>query len=323
MYNQTCVFSGQADDGRRRMISVRLEGGLGDHVLGMRVLSFTRDRFPNHEVIAWSDAAGQQGQLQIAAMSPFISRVIPIRSTPPNHEAVGRLENVHPKDLAIMLAADLFVDAWGGDMFTSAAIALQVPVFEILRSRPQLVAPPTAEREAEALTGRFPSAVFVGLNLTKYGADFLEHHRGQLMRLFERVLKLPDVIILNFFTSGHEYAHWPEPARTSRRELSRREAAVVASFVRCSERIVPVIDRPLGIVVSLLKRCRYFIGVDNGIKHIAWALDIPHTFFVAERPKLLGTLRWMPDVHRMLTLNDLDAFDEHFAVARDGLGEDL
>jgi hypothetical protein len=42
----------------KRFVAVRLEGGLGDHILGMRVLRFVRDRYPRHEIVALSDAHG-------------------------------------------------------------------------------------------------------------------------------------------------------------------------------------------------------------------------------------------------------------------------
>ena len=74
----------------------------------------------------------------------------------------------------------------------------------------------------------------------------------------------------------------------------------LASLPALDSRIVPCADLPIEVVASLLTRCRYFVGGDNGIKHLAWALDIPRTFFIKAPPPRLDILRWMPDVHRML-----------------------
>src|SRR6266498_396583 len=96
----------------RRTVAVRLEGGLGDHVLGMRVLPFVHRSFPKHQIIVYSDAAGHAGQLQVAAMSPIVASVVPVQSRPKDRTVVGRLENVRPQDLTRMFSADVFIDGW-------------------------------------------------------------------------------------------------------------------------------------------------------------------------------------------------------------------
>ena len=39
-----------------RSIAIRLEGGLGDHILGVRVLSFVRAKYPHHDLVTGSAA---------------------------------------------------------------------------------------------------------------------------------------------------------------------------------------------------------------------------------------------------------------------------
>ena len=75
------------------------------------------------------------------------------------------------------------------------------------------------------------------------------------------------------------------------------------------ERIIPVVDQPIALVAALLHLSRYFIGVDNGIKHLARALDKPHSLIAPSPPDLsrpeacLLVPHWVPDFHRMLVLS--------------------
>ena len=65
-----------------------------------------------------------------------------------------------------------------------------------------------------------------------------------------------------------------------------------------------MVDFPISVVAALIKKCSYFIGVDNGIKHLAWALGITHTFFTPDVSKDYHyVLRWIPDYHRHLLFN--------------------
>jgi ADP-heptose:LPS heptosyltransferase len=54
------------------------------------------------------------------------------------------------------------------------------------------------------------------------------------------------------------------------------------------------------MVAALIKRCRYFVGLDNGIKHLAWALGVPLTCLYPIYPSTEHIVRWLPDIHRML-----------------------
>jgi hypothetical protein len=307
----------------QKTVAVRLEGGLGDHVLGMRVLRFVRIRLPQHKIVVYSDSAGHETPLELAAMSPLVSNAIPVYSKAKDRTVVGRLENVRPQDLALMLAADVFIDAWGGDMFTTAAMTLNVPVFDILASRPQLSVPADAKREVAEILTPFVGASFVGLNLAKYGAPWLRRQEARIARVVSALLKYPNIIVLHMFTSGYEYSHWPEPERTMRRECAREEAEFLKSVLGHNDRVVSCEDLPLCVIAGLITRCCYFIGVDNGIKHLAWALDVPITFCVREVPKLLGQLRWMPDLHRMLPFDAPEAlFDSHVAIVCERLSAD-
>jgi ADP-heptose:LPS heptosyltransferase len=301
-----------------KVASVRLQGGLGDHILGMRILPFIKRRYPNHDIIAFSDSGGFAPQLEVASMSPLVSQVIPVY---PNGEhktglAAGRLENIRVGDLQKMLSTDIFIDAFGRSMFAAASIALDVPIFDILVERPALVTSIAAKQEASRILANHEGASFVAMNLTKYGPAMLQRYWPRVSKLLDRLFHRPDVIVLNLFTSSYEFGNWPEKERTLRREVSRGEAVFLQRVGSCSDRIFPCVDLPVPVVAALLERCRYFIGVDNGIKHLAWALGVPHTFFHFAKPTVTYALRWMPDLNRMLLFESSDELlDAHAATA--------
>jgi len=60
--------------------------------------------------------------------------------------------------------------------------------------------------------------------------------------------------------------------------------------------------------------------VDNGIKHFAWAFDVPHTVLMPTIPDSHFALRWCPDLHRLLLLGaDTGMLAIHFAQAKAAL----
>jgi hypothetical protein len=279
-----------------QLIAVRLEGGLGDHILGMRVLSFVRAKYPDHDILVYSDAAGHPTQLEIARMSPLVTAVTPDREA--------------------MFASDVVIDAWGGTMFVEAAEHLNVPVFDILSSRPHLSIAPEADNAALDFLGADRDAPLIALNLSKYDASLLIHYSHVIAALLHGLLEREDVIILNFFTSTYEFPHWQEPQRTEREQAADRRGRFLAGLSRISERIRPCRDLPLPVVAALINRCRYFIGVDNGIKHLAWALDVPQTCLYPIQPTTEHIMRWLPDVHRLLLFDSREQdFDAHLADA--------
>jgi hypothetical protein len=304
----------------QKSIAVRLEGGLGDHVLGMRILRFIHSRYPAHDIVAYSDSHGVATQLQISAMSPFVTRVVPIfHEAAPNRLAdTRRFETVRLQYLKEMLSSEYFFDTFGEDLLAAASVVLNVPIFDVLAHRPELVVPVDGAADAELfLAGVRADALLVGMHLAKFGGDRLEVLRSRIAHLLEHLLQQSEVVVLNMFTTCTDYVHWPEPRRTLKRQRSVEEGKLLQSLCHLSHRIVPCIDLPLQTVVALLSHCKYFIGVDNGIKHIAWSLGIPHTFFHPEQPTLPRVLRWMPDLHRMLLFDcSRDSLDRHIADAK-------
>jgi hypothetical protein len=291
-------------DGRRSgaHVAVRLEGGVGDHILGMRALYFIRKRFPDHQVVVYSDCAGAEPQLSVAAMSPFVASVVPIRQKAGViWESMGRLENVVDEDLNVMRSSDLFMDLCGSNMLIPTAIALRVPIMRLLSHRPAFNVPERYKQEGDALVRSYPRAsVFVAMNLTKYGPTILREHLDTFSAVVEQCLSDPDVIILNLLTTRFGFEHWPEPRRSERQRLAEEEAEIVRSLASLSERVVNCVDLRIETVAALLYRCSYFIGVDNGIKHLAWAIGVPRTFFVVGDVHPMRVFRWIPDIHRML-----------------------
>ncbi len=301
-------------DSSRRTVAVRLQGGLGDHILGMRVLRFVRGRYPLHEIVVYSDSGGYEPQLQIAAMSPYVSRVVPVYESriPTATDEVGKIDNLRPEDQAAMLSSDCFVDAFGRGMFAAASISLDVPIVDILAHRPEFIVSAVAETHARGILRDHVNRPVVSMNLTKWGVDVLRKHESNIRQLLKEVLEHQGAIVLNIFPTCYQYGNWHEPQRTARSEQSRGEAKFLAELCSLDCRVIPCVDLPLATIVALLKRSCYFIGVDNGIKHIAWALQVPRTYFHPIKPSLMWTLRWMPDLHRMLLFDcTKDAFASH------------
>jgi hypothetical protein len=260
------------------MISIRLAGGIGDHLLGMRALSVAHARMPDRRIIVYSDSANHPVALKVAALSPFAAEVLPARSCASESEC------------------EACIDARGDDLFTTTAAALRMPIFEFLAVRPALTLPEWAVVEADRLLRRLKASSFIGVCFATDDPETLTRFHSRIVDAIRIALSLggddADAIALNFFTTT--------PAQFSE------------TLTNLDPRIVPCADLPIEVVAALLTRCRAFLGTDNGIKHLAWALDIPRTFFVKERPKVLEALRWMPDVHRMLTF---DCSDERLRCA--------
>ncbi len=283
-------------DGGKGTVAVRFEGGLGDHLLAMRVLPFIHRRYPAHDIVVYSDSGAHTTPMQVTAMSPYVTRVVPIRANSPERTVAA----LCPEDLAKLHSADVFIDAWGETMFADASVTLNVPMFEILACRPELLVPASATRAAATLLSKYQGARFIGLNLTTHGAVLLRCYRDRIMQVLTTLLDQPQVTMLNIFTSRYDFPHWPEPFRSQRRGQSLDDAELQRGLCAMSARIVPCADLPITTVAALLQNCCYFIGVDNGIKHLAWALGTPLTYFHVGRPRMRHVLRWMPDFHRML-----------------------
>lgn len=303
----------------RRRIAIRLEGGIGDHILGMRVLPFARLHDPDANITVYSDAAGGTAQVEVAQMSPDVDYVTCIRykRPPEGMEDMGLLENVEAAGLEQMRSADIFLDAWGADYFASASRLLDVPVFDILAGRPRITPPDWAVAEADRLV---PDVPLVGLNITKYGPGFAGAARPILELLLGRLLTCPDARFLHFYRTRFDFAHWPEPERSHRVRVAADELGMVEMVDRWHERILPIVDQPLAVVAALMARCCYFIGVDNGIKHLAWALDVPRTAIFPNIPDPTFVTRWIPDYHRAIVIGgDLNKARRHAEQALSSL----
>jgi len=304
---------------RAKTIAVRLEGGLGDHILGMRLLYFIRRRFPGHGIIGYSDASGGRAQAEIARMSPFLSEVIPVyhKGRYPTVSTWGSLDNIDGKYLRMMRRADLFFDAWGQNYFLDASRILDTPFHEIMARRPELSVPPESRKAAAGVLRRHPGGKFVGIDISKYDLATLKKHRKTIVGFIRWLLKDPDVVIFNFYLSEYKFGHWPRALGMERELQTARESIASGELWNVDRRVIPMVDLPIATLAAILERCRYFLGVDNGIKHLAWALGVPHTFFEPGRPSSSFIWRWMPDFHRMLTLGrSAEEMAEHLAYAR-------
>jgi hypothetical protein len=282
----------------------------------MRVVPFARRHAPEGEIVVYSDAGGGSSQLEVAELCPEVQRSLPVRHKrpPSTREEMGDLNNIEDAALEQMKSVDLFLDGWGGDFFTSASSTLDVPVFEIFNSRPYLVPPDWAVVESHRLV---PPGPLVGLNFTKHGPDFIGMARPALERLLGRLLTIPGVRFAHFYCTGFDYPHWPSRERECRAQVAAEELRANRIVDGWNERIIPIVDQPLAIVAALLARCSYFIGVDNGLKHLAWALGVPRTVLVPVLPDPLFVVRWIPDYHRVVPLDSkLEKVNRHAEEAR-------
>ena len=306
-------------------VSLRLEGGIGDHILGMRLLYFIRQRYQHYEIVVYSDAAGSRDQLEVVAMSPLVADVIPIYQDQEKvaWETMGRIDNVRSDSLAMMQSADVFIDGFGAHMCIPQSRALGFPVCEILASKPDLLVPPVAELNADRMLARLGPMKVICLNLTKYGSDLLGSCKDAINRIVEQLLRDPDVVILNIFTSGYSFAHWPEPQRSMRQRMAETDSAFLRHLYADERLVIQCIDLPIMTVAALIRRCKYFVGVDNGIKHLAWAFGIPLTFLADAPLHPMFVFRWIPDVHRMLPFT-CTAFElaAHIEFAREQLRQE-
>jgi len=313
-----------------KTVAVRLEGGIGDHVLGLRLLPYIRRKFPEHEMIVYSDCGGHRAQLELLTLSPYASKIVPVFRIP-DKTTIGNmcnLDNLQPADLAAMKAADIFLDAALWTFFVPQSRILDVPFYEILASRPELIIPAEARTSACSITG-YEHNQYVAINLGKYGPECLKQGIDQIAELIRILLRNPQVVVLNVFTDAMDFPHWPEPERTKRREQAHAEAEVQRELCQRDKRVIPVANQPIATVAALLERCSYFIGVDNGIKHIAWALGVPHSVVIPRLPEfdtpqtILFFMRWVPDFHRVLILNRPDDFASHVQAVTAQLEHEL
>jgi hypothetical protein len=290
-------------------VAVRLQGGLGDHILGMRVLKFVRQRYPEHAIVIYSDSMGHDVQAAVAAMSPYVARVVKVYHVDPKaaEKSGYRIETIRAMDLIPMVTSDLYIDACVWNFMVRAAIALKVPLFEIHNHRTELVVPPHAQDRAREILCDWDAYDLVAVN---FANGVARQHKPIVERIVQALMQHPRVCVLNLFTSTYPFPHSPGD-RDKREDVPVKDFVALSDLCTRHERMVACVDLSLELVAALLAKCRYFVGVDNGIKHLAWALGTPLTYFYPSTPRAYQALRVMPDVHRCLGLNcswaELDA----------------
>jgi ADP-heptose:LPS heptosyltransferase len=294
---------------RKGTIGIRLEGGIGDHLLGMRLLYFIKTRYPGHKIIGYSDCAGACGQLAVAGMSPYLDEVIPVyqRRRYPTVTTWGELRNIAPKYLKLMQSHEIFFDTWGESYFIPQATKLGFPYMEMLNRPADLVIPEEYRRKARAFLKSWSGYTFVGLDISKSDYRSLKKQQRPVIRFLKVLLRDPKVVVLNFYTSGYEFKHWPKALALNRQEAVEKDSLLRGQLWNINKRVIPVVDHPIAMVAALLKFCRYFIGVDNGIKHLAGALRIRHSVFTHKIPNPYFVWRWAPDADRFLLFSAKDS----------------
>jgi hypothetical protein len=241
-------------------------------------------------------------------MSPLISDVAPVvrRTEETVLPDMGFLKALDDSSRRLIESHSIFIDAWSANLFIAESRALGYPLFEILRSRPELNPPSVAELQAGEIVRPYANRPLVAINFIKAGGEYLAQHFSAPGHLLADAL-MAGAVILNFISTKTSFSHWPRDARELREAQAMVEARVFAKLPEADRNIVNVVNVPISCVTALLKRCCYFIGVNNGIKHIAWALNLPLTCLVPSLPDGVSILRWMPDFHRAL---EFDASEE-------------
>jgi len=290
-------------------IGIRLEGGIGDHILGMRLLYFIKKRYPRHKIIGYSDCAGAFGQLAVAGMSPYLDEVIQVyhRIRYPTVTTWGNLQNIAPKYLKLMQSHELFFDTWGETFFIPQAIKLGFPYMEMLNRPPEIIIPEEYRKKARTFLKSWSGYTFVGMDISKSDYRSLKRQQRSVIKFLRGLLRNPKVVVLNFYTSGYEFKHWPKALALNRQETVEKDSLLRGQLWNINKRVIPIVDYPISMVATLLSYCRYFIGVDNGIKHLAWALRIRHSVFTQKIPRPHFVWRWVPDVDRFLLFSAKDS----------------
>lgn len=153
------------------------------------------------------------------------------------------------------------------------------------------------------MLGHWHGQKYLGMNLSKYGAAALRTYLPRLRDLILQLLEKDELLILNIFTRQFGFQHWPKERRAEREAAVSEEASLFLEMERWSTRIISIIDEPIPVVAAILRKTSYFVGVDNGIKHLAWALGVPTTTLFPVRPNPDFILRWVPDYHSSVDLN--------------------
>jgi hypothetical protein len=272
----------------------------------MRVLHFINAKFPSHEIVIYSDAGGNPPQMEIASLSPYVSRVVPIFTTNRlTTENLGDLNNIRHEDLEALNSADFFFDAEISKLFLPVSRQLGFPIYEILAARPPLHLSEKAMEDAKARLQGLEGRIVIALNFSKYGGQFLRHQLPWIHDVLQPLIRRRDLSIISILSRTFQYPHWPTPQRLQRLMDQIEEAdAVETTISKWGPEVRTLVDAPLSVVGAVLKRCHLFIGVDNGIKHLAWALGVPLVYFMPSIPDGVFTLRWLPDFHRMFVFGE-------------------
>jgi hypothetical protein len=314
---------------RQATVALRLEGGIGDHVLGLRLIRFINAKYPKSTITVYSDAGGHSPQLELCMMSPNVSAAIPVYKDPslidPNNfdDSFGEISKLRNEDQIQMRSHDHFFDAWGKWFFIPQSCALGIPFYSVLNSKPKLCVPRSGYEMLKD-SGLVHNRPFIVMNLSKYGADFLDKNMPVILTFIRELLKDQRVTIINLFCTSYDFPHWPIALRSARVRRHREESAILAGISNYDRRIVSIQDPPLTFVAALIRKCTFFLGVDNGLKHIAWAMDVPLTYFIPQLPNDITIARWLPDVHRALVLPASETqINQHLCYARDAMTKPL
>jgi hypothetical protein len=284
-------------------VAVRFEGGLGDHILGMRLLRFIKRRFSTAQIAAFCDCGNNASALQVIALSPLVSRVTDVSSRDDaSMESLGSLQNVDPSQRAHMQQHDVFIDAWGANLYIEQSRILDAGLFDVLRSRPALIPSAAAHAQASAIIAKYGGRPLVGLSLAKYGRNALFAHRHLVADILVHIIENGG-LVLHFLRSEYSFLHWPADLRLRRQRQFEMEFHFLRNLSEGDSGIIPIVDVSIDVVSALLLRCCYFIGVDNGVKHLAWALNVPRLYFTLAPPTGVDILRWMPDFNRSLSFS--------------------
>lgn len=294
-----------------KTITVRLEGGIGNHLLGMRLLKYIHMCYQEHRIVAYSDAGNSVLPLEVAALSPYVSEVRSLEKDPMRVSgSMGSLAELTAESLTNLKSGEHFFDTHTELLFLEECRRLNLPHFEVLASRPELAIPPDAVAEARAFLRSLPGMRYVAINFMKYGPSAIRSHLDLIKTFLSQILHDSEFGVLHFCMTGDGRPRHAGSSHNSQRPPGTLETEELDSLAECYPgRVFPVMDKRIVDVCALLQECSYFVGVGNDLKHLAWALDVPRTWL---GPKLWADaiFRWAPDYNCMLELKPFSNMEE-------------
>lgn len=259
-----------------KRISVRLEGGLGDCLLGARFIPAIKELYPNAEITAFIDSEGKTFQKEVLSyLYPSLFKELTVIPTKKHKELwinsqfgeenmIGFIENVPAEYMRQMISYDIFYDLHVDSLkftnydFNWASFFKRFP-------KPEISAKKSAENK------------YICLHLASDTSNAHVLQQWYIDSLITELLKLNIKLkIISTLNTNYKYKNF----------LDNPNIQIINE-----ENITKICD--------LILNSSGFIGVDSGFKYIGYAGNIP-TLTLSKNCEHHGGvppshyLRWLP-----------------------------